>query len=182
ISSDLERNGRVLHQALADIRRVRLWLREETGLPASKTGVFGLSLGGYVAASAYSIDRDWPCAVLAYCGGNVSETLWGDHWLNRIAGWKEGLIRQGLSLSDVRDRCRLTDPLTHADPSRPGGILLLASPIDEIVPEANARALAVGLGGAEISWTGGGHVQACLALSQQHDRILAHFRRTLGNR
>ncbi len=182
ISSDLDRNERVLHQALADIRRVRLWLGEETGLPPSRTGLFGLSLGGYVAATAYSIDRDWPCAVLAYCGGNVSDILWADHWLNQMAGWKEGLVRQGHTLESVRERCLRVDPLTHAEPSRPAGVLLFASDIDEIVPEANARALAAALGGAPTIWTGGGHAQACLALPLQHDRIVSHFRDTLAPR
>ena len=61
MSVDLVNSVHGLAQSAWDVRRAIRWLRETQ--MAEQVGVYGLSLGGYVAALVASLDRDLTCAI-----------------------------------------------------------------------------------------------------------------------
>ena len=62
-----------LGQAIWDLRRLFGWLRDDQGAP--RVGLFGLSLGSYVASLLASLDGDLACVIAVVPNGDLASAM-----------------------------------------------------------------------------------------------------------
>ncbi len=136
-------------QAVWDIRRLLTWIRREE--PDSQIGLYGLSLGGYIAALVASLERGLNCAVLGVPVADLVALL-GRH--------------SGLSHDDPRRHTmeltesigRMTSPLSLPPLVPKRGRFIYAGVADQVVhPREQVVRLWEHWGKPEIVWYPGGH-------------------------
>lgn len=136
-------------QSVFDVRGLLSWIRAEQ--PDALIGVYGLSLGGFVAALVASLDRDLTCAVLGVPVADLIELL-GRH--------------SGLARDDPRWRAlelaaplsRMISPLSLTPRVPPEGRFIYAGMADQVVhPREQVARLWEHWGRPDIEWYRGGH-------------------------
>jgi pimeloyl-ACP methyl ester carboxylesterase len=136
-------------QAVWDVRRLLAWIRTQE--PESQIGLYGLSLGGYVAALVASLERGLSCAILGVPVADLVGLL-GRH--------------SGLAHDDPRRRTmelaepigRMTSPLSLAPLVPKRGRFIYAGVADRVVhPRQQVIRLWEHWGKPEIVWYPGGH-------------------------
>ena len=158
-------------QAIWELRRLSGWLRQQ-GVPA--VGVYGMSLGGYLAALWASLDRDLACAVPSIPAVALHDLLERDlHPRERRARAANGA---GAEL--WRDAWAVHSPLAHAPRVAPEARLILAARADRICPPAQAHALWEHWDRPAIHWTPGSHLVP-IGRQQTRERLAAHLQQTL---
>lgn len=155
LSENLARTRQVFVQALADIKRVSLWL-ETQGFPPAKQAIAGVSLGGHAAAIAFgTYPERFKAGVFMLAGANVHDAFLKP---NPITGRiHQRLMAKGVTYEEAQAYVRAMDPMTSADPKRMADVLLIAADADKVIAPKNARALAEAYGGARTVWLKGGH-------------------------
>ena len=137
-------------QAVWDIRRLLSWIREHE--PQSRIGVYGLSLGGYVAALVASLDDGLACAILGVPVADLVELL-GHH----AALSRDDPRRQTVKLAAPIGRMISPLSLTPRVPMR--GRFIYAGVADRIVhPREQTIRLWQHWGKPQIVWYRGGHM------------------------
>ncbi|CDO11023.1 prolyl oligopeptidase family protein [Mycolicibacterium cosmeticum] len=136
-------------QAVWDIRGLLDWIRRQQ--PGAAIGLYGLSLGGFIAALVASLDRYLTCAVL---GVPVADLI---DLLSRHAG---------LDRNDPRRRTillattlgRMISPLALSPRVPPTGRFIYAGLADQVVhPREQVTRLWEHWGRPQIEWYRGGH-------------------------
>jgi len=136
-------------QAVWDIRRLLSWIRRQE--PESQVGLYGLSLGGYIAALVASLEADLTCAILGVPVADLVGLL-GRH--------------SGLQRDDPRRRTmelaepigRMTSPLSLPPLVPMAGRFIYAGVADQVVhPREQVVRLWEHWGKPEIIWYRGGH-------------------------
>ncbi len=136
-------------QAVWDIRRLLSWIRRQE--PESQVGLYGLSLGGYIAALVASLEADLTCAILGVPVADLVGLL-GRH--------------SGLQRDDPRRRTmelaepigRMTSPLSLPPLVPMAGRFIYAGVADQVVhPREQVVRLWEHWGKPEIVWYRGGH-------------------------
>ncbi|MGE2735334.1 alpha/beta hydrolase family protein [Mycolicibacterium vaccae] len=136
-------------QSVFDVRGLLAWIRQEQ--PGMPIGVYGLSLGGFIAALVASLDDDLTCAVLGVPVADLIDLL-GRH--------------SGLSAGDPRWRTldlaaplsRMISPLSLPPRVAPAGRFIYAGMADRVVhPRAQVARLWEHWGRPDIKWYRGGH-------------------------
>jgi len=136
-------------QAVWDVRRLLSWIRRQE--PESQIGLYGLSLGGYIAALVASLERGLTCAVL---GVPVADLV-------GLLGRHSGLARDDPrrhTMELAEQIGRMTSPLSLPPLVPKRGRFIYAGVADQVV---HHREQVVRLwehwGKPEIVWYPGGH-------------------------
>ncbi len=149
---DAVRNFHGIGQAVADARALLAWLRERD---AETIGLFGVSLGGHVAAMLAAFDprlaavvAGVPTSDLATMLAETIRSRWGD----------EAVDASGILADAPRELSRLVSPLTF-DPVVPREARFVYGAIgDRLVTPQQALALWQHWDRPAILWLQGGHI------------------------
>ena len=146
--------------AVWDVRGVLGWIRQQE--PDASIGIYGLSLGGFIAALVASLDKDLTCAVLGVPVADLIELL-GRH--------------SGLSQDDPRRDTialaaplgRMISPLSLTPKVPMSGRFIYAGLADQVVhPREQVNRLWDHWGRPEIEWYRGGHAGFFQSRPVQH--------------
>jgi len=137
-------------QAVWDLRRLIAWLRARDGMPV---GLYGLSLGGGIAALTAGLEPNLDCVIAGMPMVDVMGLV-DRHVPPFIRGLAE---RFGISFDDVGRLTRLVSPLSLAPRVDPERLFIFGGLADRIVPSGQVRALWEHWGKPRIEWHGGTH-------------------------
>lgn len=127
-------------QAVADARRARDAIAALPGVDAERISIQGTSLGGFIASAAAAVDPVFDNAFIMLAGGNLYDML---HDGRREAAMiRHALERAGFVGEKLRELCRRIEPTRLAHRLNPATTWLISAKGDQVVPAANARALA----------------------------------------
>lgn len=137
-------------QAVWDLRRLLAWLRARDGMPV---GVYGLSLGGCIAALAAGLDPDLACVI----AGMPMVDVMGLVDRHVPAFVQELAERFGISFEAIGRLLRVVSPL--ALPARVAAerLFIFGGVADRLVPSGQVSALWKHWGKPRIEWHGGSH-------------------------
>jgi cephalosporin-C deacetylase-like acetyl esterase len=122
-----------IRQAVLDVQRTREWLVRERSVEPDSIGLMGVSLGGFVAAITYGVCPEFPAAAVLLAGGNLARYVGIGHSLG-IEAVREALEHFEVDPEGLARAIEPYDPVTHADPSRRDGLLLINGLFDPMVP------------------------------------------------
>jgi hypothetical protein len=137
-------------QAVWDLRRLLAWLRAHDGMPV---GLYGLSLGGGIAALAAGLEPDLACVIAGMPMVDVMGLV-DRHVPPFIRGLAESF---GISFDDVGQLLRIVSPLSMPVRVDPDRLFIFGGVADRIVPSHQVRALWHHWGQPRIEWHGGSH-------------------------
>ncbi len=137
-------------QAVWDLRRLVAWLRLRDGMPV---GLYGLSLGGGIAALAAGLDPDLACVI----AGMPMVDVMGLVERHVPPFIRELAERVGISFDDVGSLLRMVSPLSLAPRVETKRLFIFGGVADRIVPSGQVRALWQHWGEPRIEWHGGTH-------------------------
>ncbi len=136
-------------QAVWDVRRLLSWIRAQE--PESQIGLYGLSLGGYIAALVASLERGLACAILGVPVADLVGLLGRHSGLGR-----DDPRRHTMELAEPIGR--MTSPLSLAPLVPKRGRFIYAGVADRVVlPRQQVIRLWQHWGKPEIVWYSGGH-------------------------
>ncbi|MCP9270617.1 alpha/beta hydrolase family protein [Mycolicibacterium arenosum] len=159
-SEDVMTNVHATAQAVWDIRRLIAWIRAEQ--PGAPVGVYGLSLGGFVAAIVASVEDDLRCAVLGVPVADIVAVL-GHH-----AGFHDDDPR-GRTVAAAEPLGRMISPLSLRPRVPLRGRFIYAGVADQLVhPRDQVHRLWEHWGRPEITWYQGGHTGFVESRPVQH--------------
>ena len=138
-------------QAMWDLRRLVLWLRESEGAPA--IGALGHSLGGYAVSLLSSLEEDLDCVV----AGNPAVDPAHLFWSNALAVANHSLSAEGIREETFKTLLRPVSPLALEPvvPHERRGIF--AGTVDRVIPPVQAHSLWRHWEQPRISWYQGAH-------------------------
>ncbi|WP_052428722.1 alpha/beta hydrolase [Mycolicibacterium rufum] len=135
--------------AVWDIRALLGWIRR--GQPGAAVGLYGLSLGGFVAALVAGLDGDLACAILGVPVADLIDLL-GRHSGLRPDDPRLATIALAAPLG------RMISPLSLPPRVPRAGRFIYAGLADQVVhPREQVQRLWEHWGGPEIEWYHGGH-------------------------
>ncbi len=137
-------------QAVWDLRRILAWLRARDGMPV---GLYGLSLGGGIAALTAGLEPELACVIAGMPMVDVMGLV-ERHVPPFIRGLAE---RFGISFEDVGRLLRLVSPLSMPARVDSDRLFIFGGVADRIVPSHQVRALWHHWGQPRIEWHGGSH-------------------------
>lgn len=147
-------------QAVWDIRRLIAWIQSEQ--PGAPIGLYGLSLGGFIAALVGSLQDDLRCAVLGVPVADVIAVL------IRHAGFDADDPRAEV-VASAAPLGRMISPLSLTPRIPPAGRFIYAGVADRLVhPREQVQRLWEHWGRPEITWYRGGHTGFFEARPVQH--------------
>jgi dienelactone hydrolase len=155
-------------QAVQDVRRTVDVLASRPEIDPDQIGVMGISLGGFLAASAAERDPRIARTALLLAGGDVLRIIHSTRETRDLSAVIRGLA-PGVK-AEVEQAIEALDPLRQAEQLREraakGRVLMINATADEVVPRACAEKLAAALGMADrVVWLEGlGHYTALAAL------------------
>ena len=135
--------------AVWDIRSLLSWIRQQQ--PEAPIGLYGLSLGGFIAALVASLDEDLVCAIL---GVPVADLI---ALLSRHSGLDhDDPRRETMILAEPLGR--MISPLSLTPLVPPAGRFIYAGLADQVVhPREQVNRLWEHWGQPDIEWYRGGH-------------------------
>lgn len=136
-------------QAVWDIRAVLGWIRR--GQPGAAVGLYGLSLGGFIAALVAGLDDHLACAILGVPLADLIDLL------ARHSGLSPTDPRFG-TIALAGPLGRMISPLSLPPRVPMAGRFIYAGLADQVVhPREQVHRLWEHWGGPEIEWYRGGH-------------------------
>lgn len=156
LSSDLVASIEALRQAVAETRALIAWLREQ-GAPA--VGIWGMSLGGWVAGLVATLEPDLGGVALWAPLASPSDVLWE----SRVArDLREGVLAGGLEPDDEVLRVERLAP-GRSPLAVPRERLLLVGGIHDRIIHADSMARLARAWNADVHWTPHGHISLMAA-------------------
>jgi len=152
-SRDLQRSNEAWGQAVADLRVLMAWLRDEHGV--GPIGVTGISLGGYTTALLASIEPSLAFAVPIVAPASFADILW-HHGAGR-AGRAEA-ERSGVTVDDMRRLWAVHSPLMRPLAIAKERTLIVWGEGDRVVPSVHQLALWEHWNRPAIRAFSGGHI------------------------
>lgn len=174
---DMEHVRQWMRQAVLDARRGRRWLVETQGV--EKVGVMGISLGGFVSAVTYGVAPEFDGAAVLLAGGNLARyiKLGAQAKIPQIT---KGLQRLRISADELPKALAPIDPITHADPERKDGLLMINGLLDPVIPFPLASDLWKAWGKPKMVRLPAGHVTSIAFVPLIISKVAVHFDRVLG--
>ncbi|OBC00041.1 hypothetical protein A5784_21120 [Mycobacterium sp. 852013-50091_SCH5140682] len=146
LSLDLTGMLHGITQSVWDVRRLVSWIRGNTDAPV---GVYGVSLGGFLATLLAGLEPlDAVAAALPF-----TDVL----GLLQHHGPPDA-YREVIGSSEARDTFRVTSPLELPPVVAPQELTLFAARADRLIPIEQSRALAQAWRGGHMQWFNTGHV------------------------
>jgi hypothetical protein len=137
-------------QAIWDLRRLLAWLRMRDGMPA---GLYGLSLGGGIAALTAAVEPDLACVIAGMPMVDVMGLV-----ERHVPPFVRDLAeRMGISFDDIGRLLRMGVAALDAAARRPERLFIFGGVADRLVPSHQVRALWKHWGEPRIEWHGGSH-------------------------
>jgi len=161
-----------VRQGVMDVRRAARWLSLRGEVDAGRIGICGVSLGGFVTATAAGIDGHFPRVAVILAGGDLPKVLAGD--AREVRGFREATRKAGLSDEQVARMLVPADPLTYAARLKTSKVLMINATKDEIVPADCSRRLAKA-SGAKMAWYPAGHYSMAMFLPAALKQVADHF-------
>lgn len=159
-------------QAVWDIRRLLLWLRECQG--ATSVGVLGYSLGGYTAALLAALEQDLDCVIAGIPASDLVALQWR-HASGPALRYMESL---GLRMARVQRLFNVISPLALPCAVPRERRFMFAATGDRLVPAEQVVRLWHHWQEPEIAWYQGGHLTFRSARSVS--RMIEHALRKSG--
>jgi hypothetical protein len=97
------------------------------------------------------------------------------HGSKETAAAKERLLKEGLTVEQLRVLWKDVDPITFASRVRPDEILLINAEADEVIPKECTVRLRDAMGSPEIRWFKGGHYALLFQLGKALKDISTHL-------
>jgi dienelactone hydrolase len=130
----------LIRQAIADVRRARDAVAALPGVDRSLIALQGTSLGGFVVATAGSLDRSFDGVFIALAGGNLYEMLMSGQ--KDTAKARRELEQEGFSGDRLKQLLWQIEPTRIAHRLEPQRTWLYTAEKDQVVPIDHAMALA----------------------------------------
>lgn len=159
-------------QAVWDIRRLLLWLRECQG--ATSVGVLGYSLGAYTAALLAALEQDLDCVIAGIPASDLVALQWR-HGSGPALRYMESL---GLGMARVQRLFNVISPLALPCAVPRQRRFMFAATGDRLVPAEQVVRLWHHWQEPEIAWYQGGHLTFRSARSVS--RMIEHALRKSG--
>jgi len=153
-----------VQQAASDVRRAYDAVAALPGVDTNRISLQGTSLGSFIASLAAGLDGAFDHTFLMLSGAEMYKMF---HNGEREALWIRLKLREaGIDDDELRRRCDLLDPGNLAPRFDPRRTWLFSAQYDQVVPSANARALARAgkLEGDHHRWMLGDHYSVALHL------------------
>ena len=161
----------MLGQAVWDLRRLCSWLRA-TGAPA--LGLYGMSLGGYLAALLASLEDDISCVVPTIPVSSFGSLIWRDFDDQE----RRAHAAAGIGEAFLEDLFAPNAPLRMQPRVPMGGRLVVAATADRVCPPSQALALWEHWGRPDIWWSPCSHLIP-RRLAAERARIARHLTENL---
>jgi dienelactone hydrolase len=137
-------------QAIWDLRRLLAWLRARDGMPI---GLYGLSLGGGIAALTAGLESDLACVI----AGMPMVDVMGLLHCHVPAFVRVLAERFGISFDHIARLLRIVSPLAMAPRLPAERLFIFGGAADRLVPSRQVSALWQHWGEPRIEWHGGSH-------------------------
>jgi hypothetical protein len=169
LQPDYMRLVHLFTHAVWDVRRVTSWVRERG---ATSIGLYGISLGAYVAALAASLCDDFDGVIAGLPPADFVQLARDNQpWFMRRY---ESQLGPDWQL--IRELTRPVSPLALQPRVAPERRFIYAGLVDRVVHPHQARSLWEHWGRPEIHWFAGGHV-----LGFWHESLAAFLSRSLAS-
>ena len=130
----------MMKQAVADVRRARDAVAVMPFVDTSRISLQGTSLGGFVSATAGSLDDGYDNVFLMLAGGELYDLI--QNGKKDAAKVRERLEKAGLKGEELRQLTLIVEPTRVAHRLNPDRTWLYSGVFDTVVPTKNATALA----------------------------------------
>ncbi len=130
----------MMKQAVADVRRARDAVAALPLVNTSRISLQGTSLGGFVSATAGSLDDGYDNVFLMLAGGQLYDMI--QNGKKDAAKVRERLAKAGLKGEELRKLTLVVEPTRIAHRLKPERTWLYSGVFDTVVPPKNALALA----------------------------------------
>ena len=151
LSADMVRNSEALRQAVSETRALEVWLRSQ-GTPA--VGLWGMSLGGWVASLAATLDPGWEAVALWAPVAAPRQTLWEAKLVREI---RDAIGRAGIAPSVQRQWTVNLSPSEHRLLVERQRVLMVGGIYDSVVFPQSLAALSRAWG-VDVYWLPHGHI------------------------
>ncbi|MBI5239387.1 MAG: alpha/beta hydrolase family protein [Elusimicrobia bacterium] len=173
LARSARRLGANFRQSIADARRALTWLGRSGLVDQERIGLFGISLGGMVAAAVYSVDDRPKGAVLLLAGAGfpdlaVNGSLTADF-----------VRRAGIGTEELRRAWQGLDPAAYRERNRGKPVCLVNARSDTVVPRDNALKLKESFPDARQLWVPFGHYSSAVHLLWVRSYAAGEFSRLL---
>lgn len=173
LRGDIPASIESFRQCIADVRRALDWALARDDVDPERVGVVGVSLGGVLAALAAGVEPRLKRNVLVIAGGDIAQILL--HPSRELRRARAYCREHGIDYAELCGIVRPVEPTRYAFRADKGGILMLNSLQDEIVPRPATEALHEALGRPEIEWYPAGHYTIALFALQLFRRVRDHL-------
>ena len=162
LSADMVRNSEALRQAVAETRVLDAWLRMQ-GTPA--VGLWGTSLGGWVAGLAATLEGDWEAVALWAPVASPQQILRESKLVSEI---RKAISRAGISSVEQRRWTVNLSPIEHRLQVERRRVLMVGGIYDSVVFPQSIVALAKAWG-VDVSWLPHGHISLMASFANTRD-------------
>ncbi|MGI9474460.1 MAG: alpha/beta hydrolase family protein [Rubripirellula sp.] len=131
---------RSMQQSVVDVRRARDAVAAMPLVDTKHIALQGTSLGGFVSATAGSLDCGFDSVFLVLAGGNLYDLI--ENGQKDAAKVREELAKVGLTGQRLKDAVLTIEPTRVAHRLDPERTWLFSGSLDTVVPPSSAAALA----------------------------------------
>lgn len=173
----------MIHRMILDHKRVIDWLETQPAVDASRTGLFGISMGGIKGAMLAPLENRIGAAILGLAGGDLPHILAYSKEPGLVKKREEFLAERKLTPEQAETELRKIvkrDPLLYAPYVDPAKVLLVIARSDDVVPTAKGLELKERMGNPETLMLPGGHYTAVFSIPYIKSQSLAFFEKRLG--
>lgn len=129
-----------LQQAVGDVRRAADAVAALPYVDHARTGLLGISLGGFVTATVSGLDRAYDNVFILLAGGNLPDViLQGEKDAAKV---RTELAKAGVTVQEIKDLSRHIEPMRLAHRVDADRTWLFSGTKDEVVPPACSVAFA----------------------------------------
>jgi len=168
ISGDLQQTRIAFAQAIADVRNLIAYLRNQPEIDATRIGLAGVSLGAIISVLVMAEEKDICCGVLMLGSADLPLLLQRSPILLRV---RRQLRNRGIRYEDVPSRVAPIEPAQAARQLRDTPILMVNALHDWVVPRRCVAELREALGNPPILWLNSSHYSAQVRRGPILDRV-----------
>lgn len=139
-----EKIVQAVHQAIGDVRRAKDAVAAIPTVDPNRISLQGTSLGGFVSATAASLDASYHRVFILLAGGDLFNVLTNGR--KDAANLRKEIQKTGVSDEDLKSILSTIEPLTLAHRLKPEQTWLYSAMYDDVVPSRNADLLAKKIG------------------------------------
>lgn len=175
LSPELSTSLDAVRQAVAETRLLAGWLRRNG---ASSVGVWGMSLGAWVAALAVTLDADWDAVALWAPVASPAEVLFESRLMQLL---RAAVVEGGLSPEDlVAPEMALMTPARRTGLVPRSKVLIIAGVYDQVVSPLSIVRMARRWN-VDVRWVPHGHISLMVSRAPIRDTV-DFFEKTLSRR